>query len=130
VRLAQAIPPEEERDFEDGNPASEAEFEAIDIERQELIQRVREIDPTWSPRQSATRRDSIESDIVKARGERDEAEARLRELGRASAEDLITAFRQRDRDLLSSEGAHRDRRRVAKEHRVDRKQGPDAKHFP
>ena len=81
VRLAQAIPPEEERDFEDGNPASEAEFEAIDIERQELIRRVREIDPTWSPRQSATRRDSIATDIAKARGERDEAEARLRSLG-------------------------------------------------
>ena len=44
--------------------------EAIDIERQELIRRVREIDPRWSPRQSATRRDSIESDIAKARGRR------------------------------------------------------------
>jgi hypothetical protein len=29
VRLAQAVPPEEERDFEGGNPASEAEFEII-----------------------------------------------------------------------------------------------------
>jgi uncharacterized coiled-coil DUF342 family protein len=91
VRLAQAVPPEEERDFEDGNPASEAEFEAIDIERQELIRRVREIDPRWSPRQSATRRDSIESDIAKARGERDEAEARLRELGQRSPWELITS---------------------------------------
>lgn len=81
VRLARAIPPEEERDFEDGNPASEAEFEAIEIERQELIRSVREIDPTWSPRQNATRSDSIERDIAKARGERDEAEARLKSLG-------------------------------------------------
>jgi hypothetical protein len=32
--------------------------------------------------------------------------------------------------ISSSEGVHRDRRRVAEEHRVDRKQGPAAKHFP
>jgi len=100
VRIAQNIPREEERDFEDGNPASEAEFAAIDVERQELIRRVREIDPTWSPSQSATQGDSIESDIAKARGERDEAEARLRELGQESAGDLINAFRQRDLDLF------------------------------
>jgi hypothetical protein len=101
VRLAQAVPPEEERDFEDGNPASEAEFEAIDIERQELIRRVREIDPTWSPSQNATQGDSIESDIAKARGETDEAEARLRELTQESPQDLMEVFREsQGMDLL------------------------------
>jgi hypothetical protein len=99
VRVAQNIPPEKERDFEE-NPASEVELAAIRAEGQELARRVREIDPTWNPSQSLTGPDSIESDIAKAKGERDEAEARLRELGQLSAEDLAEAVFQRDRDLL------------------------------
>ena len=52
VRIAQNIPPEEERDFEDGNPASEAELAAVNAEAQGLARRVREIDPSWNPSQS------------------------------------------------------------------------------
>ena len=100
VRIAQNIPPEEERDFEE-NPASEVELAAIRAEGQELARRVREIDPTWNPSRSLTRPDSIEGDIARASGERDEAEARLRELG-LSAEDLAEAVFQRDRDLLGN----------------------------
>jgi hypothetical protein len=51
-RRACADRAEEERDFEDGNPAQEAELEAINLERENLIQRVRDIDPTWNPRES------------------------------------------------------------------------------
>jgi len=102
VRIAQNIPPEEERDFEDGNPAQEAELEAINVERENLIQRVREIDPEWAPRPGLFDPNHIEGQIAAARGERDEAEARLRELGRASPQELINAFRQRDRDLFGN----------------------------
>jgi hypothetical protein len=102
VRLAQNIPPEEERDFEDGNPASEAELAAIEVERLELMRRVREIDPTWNPKESLFDPNHIEGQIAAARGERDEAEARLRELGQ-SPEDLAADFRQIERDLFGNE---------------------------
>lgn len=100
IRIAQNVPPEEERDFEDASPASEAELAALNAEGQELIRRVREIDPTWSPRESLFDPTHIDGQIAAARGERDEAEARLRELGQLSAEDLAEAVFHRDRDLL------------------------------
>lgn len=55
ARIAQAIPPEEdftERDFEDESAAREAQLAAASAEAREAIRRVREIDPTWSPRRS------------------------------------------------------------------------------
>jgi hypothetical protein len=102
VRVAQNIPLEEERDFEDGNPAQEAELEAINVEGENFIRRVREIDPTWSPKESLFDPNHIEGQIAAARGERDEAEARLRELGQ-SPKDLAADFRQRERDLFGNE---------------------------
>jgi hypothetical protein len=113
VRIAQNIPPEEERDFEE-NPASEVELAAIRAEGQELARRVREIDPKWNPSQSLTGPDSIESDIARARGERDEAEARLRELAQESPRDLMEAFRQsHGTDLLGDPIWSRARHTVA-----------------
>ncbi len=105
VQVAQNIPPEEEfrRDFEDESFASEARLEVVNAQAKARLRQVQEVDPNWKPSPRISRLNSIESQITAAERERAEAEARLRELAQASPQELIDAYRQRDRDLFGDE---------------------------
>jgi hypothetical protein len=93
VRVAQARRRGRGSDAE-GTPVQQFVRNVRESEAREAIRRVQEIDPGWRPSESLERPNSIEGQIARAEGRRDEANARRRELGRQDPRDVIDAFRR------------------------------------
>jgi hypothetical protein len=98
----------------EATPAQLARRDIAEARAGETLRRVRDIDPTWSPRQSLTAPNSVEGQIARAQAIAVEAEARLRELARQPAESLIDSYRQQQGlDLLGEPVWSRDANSVA-----------------
>ena len=98
----------------EATPAQEARLTVEEAQARDAIRRVREIDPTWSPNQSLTAPDSIEGEISRAQGQRQDTEDRLIELAKQPADRLIDAYRrQQGLDLLGEPTWSREENSVA-----------------
>jgi hypothetical protein len=86
----------------DATLPQQARLTAAEVEAQAAIRRVQEIDPNWRPTPRLLRPTSAEDEINGLEGIREDAEARLADLGRQSPETLIGAYRARynERDLF------------------------------
>ena len=73
-------------------PAQEARHAVAQAQAARAVRQVRELDPSWRPKPSAT--ETVEGEIASFEVETQEAQARLRELARQPAEDLAAAYRQ------------------------------------
>jgi hypothetical protein len=91
-RLAQAIPPEEERDFEEESPAAGARLDVIRAEADAAIRSVQQIDPSWRQSESL-RPNSTDGKITEAERDLNEAQARLRELVKLPGDQLLDRYR-------------------------------------
>jgi len=98
----------------EGTPAQQARRDVAEARARAAIRRVNEIDPSWRPRESLTDPNSIEGQIARAEAQRQEAEARLRELARQNPIDLMDAYRrQQGMDLFGEPIWSREHNSVA-----------------
>ena len=98
----------------EATPAQLVRRDVAEAQARGAIRRVNEIDPNWRSRASLTTPNSIEGQIARAEGQRQEAEGRLRELARQPADNLIDAYRrQQGLDLLGDPIWSREQNTVA-----------------
>jgi hypothetical protein len=93
-------------------PAQEARHAVAQARAAQAIRQVRDLDPSWRPKLSAT--ETVEGEIASFEAATQEAQARLRELAQQPAEDLAAAYRQQhDLDLLGEPVWSREQNTVA-----------------
>jgi hypothetical protein len=87
--------------FEEPTPAQAARLVAAQSHAREVVRRVREIDPAWSPTPSLVDPNSVGGQISAAEADGEQAEAQLLELAQLPPNDLIDAYRrQQGMDLF------------------------------